>query len=49
LEENKAFGELAYNYDVDKASNFYYDSVDTDEATEEVEATNNSLNNTQVF
>ena len=52
LEENKAFGELAYNYDVDKASNFYYDSVDTDEAAEEIETTNNtnnSLNKAQVL
>ncbi len=44
LEENKAFGELAYNYDVNKASNFYYDSIDTDEVAEETENTNNTNN-----
>ena len=32
LEENKAFGELAYNYDVNVASNFSYDSIDVDDA-----------------
>ena len=44
LEENKAFGDLAYNYDVDKASNFYYDSVDTEEVDEETDTTNNTNN-----
>lgn len=49
LEENKAFGDLAYNYDVDRASNFTYDSID-DVYGDEVESeesvvynTNNSL------
>ena len=58
LEEDKAFGELAYNYDVNKASNFYYDSVDADDVYEEdieVEEatkwinTNNSLIKTQAL
>ena len=31
LDESKAFGDLAYNFDVNKASNFTYDSVE-DEA-----------------
>ena len=52
LEEDKAFWQLAYNYDVNKASNFYYDSVDDDNYVEDVEKeetleptynTNNSL------
>ena len=34
LDENKAFWELAYNYDVNKASNFYYDGTDIDENIE---------------
>ena len=49
LEENKAFGDLAYNYDIDRASNFTYDSIDDDVYGEEIESeeiaynTNNSL------
>ena len=31
LEQDKAFGELVFNYDIDKASNFYYDSIDADD------------------
>ena len=54
LDENEAFWELAYNYEVNKASNFYYDSMDSDDnytedieveeaALESVGNTNNSL------
>ena len=38
LEENEAFWELAYNYDVNKVSNFTYDSIDADDSyTENIE------------
>ena len=53
LEENKAFGELAYHYDINRASNFSYDGIDVDdtyvegveneEAAELIYNTNNSL------
>ena len=35
LEENKAFWQLAYNYNVNTASNFVYDSVDSNDIYEE--------------
>ena len=47
LEENKAFGDLAYNYDVNKASNFSYNSTDADDIYwEEVESEEISTSNT---
>ena len=48
LEEDKAFWELAYNYNEDMARNFSYDSIDVDddywemaESEEDIEDTNN--------
>ena len=52
LEENKAFGELAYNYDVNRASNYWYDSTDDayleDAENEKAVETTNNANNSLV-
>ena len=44
LDEDKAFGNLAYNYDVNRASNFSYDGGVLDDAIEEIENNEEDIN-----